>query len=166
MEMISFLQTSINTRFDAFNGCFEVLDGKVSNIQGRLDTLDHKMTDTQERDKSESFCFKTGRSIFRNWSSGFPAYCEKYYRCTQQREFGGIGLVPHMADKLKRLKGLAQGLGFSPSISLAPKDSSNVMKRHGRPPKNPKPTAGCQTLSRQQSTQHQTKETRGLPNEI
>ncbi|KAI5650339.1 hypothetical protein M9H77_36344 [Catharanthus roseus] len=43
------LQTSINTRFDAFDGRFEVLDGKVSNIQERLDALDQKMTDTQER---------------------------------------------------------------------------------------------------------------------
>ncbi|KAI5653604.1 hypothetical protein M9H77_30791 [Catharanthus roseus] len=51
MDMIASLQTSINTRFDAFDGCFEVLDGKVSNIQERLDALDQKMTDTQERVK-------------------------------------------------------------------------------------------------------------------
>ncbi|KAI5662912.1 hypothetical protein M9H77_22235 [Catharanthus roseus] len=49
MKMIASLQTSINTQFDAFDGHFEVLDGKVSNIQERLDALDHKMTDTQER---------------------------------------------------------------------------------------------------------------------
>ncbi|KAI5677592.1 hypothetical protein M9H77_08542 [Catharanthus roseus] len=48
-EMMASLQTSINTRFDVFDGCFEVLDGKVSKIQERLDALDHKMTDIQER---------------------------------------------------------------------------------------------------------------------
>ncbi|KAI5659338.1 hypothetical protein M9H77_28131 [Catharanthus roseus] len=48
MDMIASLQTSMNTRFDAFDGRFEALDGKVSNIQERLDTLDQKMTDTQE----------------------------------------------------------------------------------------------------------------------
>ncbi|KAI5672101.1 hypothetical protein M9H77_12465 [Catharanthus roseus] len=51
MDMIASLQTSMNTRFDAFDGHFEVLDGKVSNIQARLDTLDQKLTDTQERVK-------------------------------------------------------------------------------------------------------------------
>ncbi|KAI5653522.1 hypothetical protein M9H77_30709 [Catharanthus roseus] len=45
------LQTSINTRFDAFDYRFEVLDGKGSNIQERLDALYQKMTDTQERVK-------------------------------------------------------------------------------------------------------------------
>ncbi|KAI5672015.1 hypothetical protein M9H77_12379 [Catharanthus roseus] len=53
--MIASLQTSINTRFDAFDGRFEVLDGKVSNIQERLDALDQKMTDTQERNKRSTF---------------------------------------------------------------------------------------------------------------
>ncbi|KAI5683333.1 hypothetical protein M9H77_04561 [Catharanthus roseus] len=48
MEMIASLQTSMNTRFKAFDGHFEVLDGKVSDIQERLDALDNKMTDTQE----------------------------------------------------------------------------------------------------------------------
>ncbi|KAI5663860.1 hypothetical protein M9H77_23183 [Catharanthus roseus] len=48
MDMIASLQTSINTQFDAFDGHFEVLDGKVYDIQERLDALDHKMTDTQE----------------------------------------------------------------------------------------------------------------------
>ncbi|KAI5683507.1 hypothetical protein M9H77_04735 [Catharanthus roseus] len=65
MDMIASLQTSINTRFDAFDGRFEVLDGKVSDIQERLDALDHKMTDTQKRDKSESFCSKIGCPILR-----------------------------------------------------------------------------------------------------
>ncbi|KAI5669448.1 hypothetical protein M9H77_19301 [Catharanthus roseus] len=51
MDMIASLQTSMNTRFDTFDGCFEVLDGKISNIQERFDTLDQKMTDTQERVK-------------------------------------------------------------------------------------------------------------------
>ncbi|KAI5657854.1 hypothetical protein M9H77_26647 [Catharanthus roseus] len=55
MEMIASLQTSINTRFDAFDGRFEVLDGKVSNIQERLDALDHKITDTQERNERSTF---------------------------------------------------------------------------------------------------------------
>ncbi|KAI5652502.1 hypothetical protein M9H77_29689 [Catharanthus roseus] len=53
--MIASLQTSINTRFDTFDGCFEVLDGKVSNIQERLDALDQKMTYTQERNKRSTF---------------------------------------------------------------------------------------------------------------
>ncbi|KAI5656365.1 hypothetical protein M9H77_25158 [Catharanthus roseus] len=44
MDMIVSLQTSMTTRFDAFDGRFEALDGKI-------DALDQKMTDTQERVK-------------------------------------------------------------------------------------------------------------------
>ncbi|KAI5663717.1 hypothetical protein M9H77_23040 [Catharanthus roseus] len=63
IDMIASLQTSVNTWFDAFDCRFEVLDGKVSDIQERLDALDHKMTDTQKRDESESFYFKNSRPI-------------------------------------------------------------------------------------------------------
>ncbi|KAI5666980.1 hypothetical protein M9H77_16833 [Catharanthus roseus] len=45
MEMIASLQTSMNTRFDAFDGHFEVLDGKVSDIQERLIRLEARDRD-------------------------------------------------------------------------------------------------------------------------
>ncbi|KAI5648916.1 hypothetical protein M9H77_34921 [Catharanthus roseus] len=64
MDMIASLQTSMNTRFDAFDGRFEALDGKVSNIQERLDTLDQKMTDTQERNDT-SFTGAADRAVTR-----------------------------------------------------------------------------------------------------
>ncbi|KAI5666299.1 hypothetical protein M9H77_16152 [Catharanthus roseus] len=81
MDMIASLQTSINTRFDTFDGRFEVLDGKVSNIQERLDALDHKMTNTQEQDKFKSFYFRTGRPIL---GTGLPIFLFTNHETTDE----------------------------------------------------------------------------------